>query len=87
MSRHSALRIPHSTLRRGQATLEMTVALIAALLLLVGAVKFAFWATERYHTRLTNYERSRATAASVPFRVGQRWDGSYEPSKRLDLFN
>lgn len=71
----------------GQATLEMTVALIAALLLLLGAVKFVLWAAERYYTRLDNYERTRAAAASAPFQVGQRWDGSYEPSKKLDLFN
>jgi len=72
--------------KRGQATLEMTVALIAALLLLAGAVKFTLWAAERYYARLTAYERTRAAAASAPFSTATRWDGSYEPSQPLDLF-
>lgn len=65
----------------------MVVALIAALLLLAGAVKFVFWATERLYTRVERYEQTRTSAASVPFSTGARWDGSYEPSKKLDLFN
>ena len=84
---YPASRIPHPAHRRGQATLEMTVALISSLLLLVGAVKFVLWAAERYHARVTRYDQTRTSAASAPFSTGARWDDSYEPSKKLDLFN
>lgn len=71
----------------GQASLEVAAALIAALLLLVGGIKFVLWATERYQVRLKTYDQTRAAAASAPFGLGRQWDGSYEPSKKLDLFN
>ena len=84
---YTAHRTPHTAYRQGQASLEMAAAMIAALLLLAGCIKLVFWATERYYTRLQAYEGARTTAASVPFRTGQRWDGSYEPQQPLDLVN
>lgn len=85
MSRYSAFRTPHSTFRGGQASLEMAAAVIAAFLLLAGSVKLVLWGAERYYTRLRGYDATRASAASVPFQAGQRWDDSYEPKRPLKL--
>ncbi len=54
---HSALRTPHSALgRRAQASLEMTAALIGALLLLFGSLKVCLYFAERIVKRHQNYE-------------------------------
>ena len=87
MSRHSAPRIPHPALRRGQASLEMAAAIVGALTLLFGVVRFAFWCAERYVARMQAYDLGRAAAASVPFAPDAPWDGSYEPTEKLDILN
>ena len=87
MSRHPASRIPHSALRGGQASLEMTAAIIGALLLLAGIVRFTLWCTERYVARIQAYDRTRPLAASVPPAYNIRWDGSYEPRQKLNILN
>ncbi len=48
--------------RRGQASLEMTVALIGAVLLLLGSFKVWLWVNERLVRRQQDYEASRMTA-------------------------
>lgn len=64
----------------GQASIEMTVAMIGALLLLFAAVKMFLWFSERLVTRQQRYEQSRpAAAGSEP---GRGWD---EPTERLDV--
>ena len=63
---YSALRIPHSELRGGQSSLEMTLALIGALVLLFGSLRVFFWVGERMVQRQRQYEQSRARAASAP---------------------
>ncbi len=83
-AKHSAFRIPHSAFGRGQATLEMTVAIIGALVLLVGSVKITLWAAERYFTRVKNYDLTRKAAASAP--AGTPPDTSYEPTTKLKIF-
>ena len=82
---NSALRTPHSAWLRGQATLELTVAMIGALIFLVAAVKVVLWSTERFVTRTQNYDRARTQAASVPESTNADWDGSYEPTKKLEI--
>ena len=86
MSRHSASRIPHPALRRGQASLEMTAAIIGALTLLFGAVRFTLWCTERYMARIEAYDRDRLLAANSAW-LGGSWYGSYEPKERLNILN
>lgn len=62
--------------KRGQASLEMTVALIGALLLLLGSFKVFLWVNERIVSRQQSYEATRAG--------GGQWT---EPSKPLRMFN
>ena len=50
---------------RGQATLELTVALIIVMLLLVGAVKTFVWLNERMVMRQQDFESSRVAAGST----------------------
>ena len=69
----------------GQATLELTVAMIGALLFLVAAVKVVLWSTERFITRTQNYDRTRVQAASVQESANADWDNSYEPTKKLEI--
>lgn len=79
--RHSASRIPHSTWPCGQASLELTVAMIGALLLLFGSLKVFLWLNERIIARQIAYERSRVTAGTDASVV--QWS---EPAKRLEIF-
>jgi len=65
---------------RGQASLEMTAAIVGALLLLLGAVQFTLWCAQRYVSRMRNYDGTRPQAASLD---PGRWDGSYEPAEPL----
>lgn len=59
------LRTPHSAFERGQATLEMTVALTGALLLMLGSFKVFLWCAERLIRRQQAYECTRVKAAST----------------------
>ena len=72
---------------RGQSSIETTVALVGAFVLLLGSVKIVLWAAERYHTRLQNYNQTRTSAASVQPRRNLAWNNDYEPTKKLDIFN
>ena len=67
---------------RGQASLEMTVALMGAILLLLGSLKVFLWTAERLITRQQNYEATRVEAGSSE--PGQGWE---EPSEPLRIFN
>ena len=67
--------------------MELTVAIIGALVLLVGSVKLVAWAAERYFDRVRDYDQGRRAAASVPMVPGAPPDTSYEPTTKLDLFN
>ena len=82
---NSALRTPHSAWSRGQATLEVAVAMAGALIFLVAAVKIVLWSTERFVARTQNYDRTRASAAGVQASASADWDNSYEPTKRLEI--
>ena len=48
----------------GQATLEVTVALIAVFILLLGTTQIFFWLNERMVLRQKAYESSRVAAGS-----------------------
>jgi hypothetical protein len=80
----STFRIPHSAFRigKGQATLELTAALIGMLVLLFGSLKICFWVGERFVKRQQAYEATRVAAGSdtAPGRV---WN---EPSDELHIF-
>ena len=65
---------------QAQASIEMAVALVGALLLLFGALKLCLWFNGRYLTRYEAYERSRADAG------GDNTTAPYEPDEPLDLF-
>ena len=69
----------------GQATLELTAAMVGALLFVVAAVKVVLWSAERFVTRTQNYDRTRTSAASVRESNNADWDGSYEPTKKLEI--
>ena len=71
--------------RSGQATLELTVAIIGVMVFLVATVKIVLWTTERFVTRQQNYDRMRTAAASMPESANASWYDSYEPSKKLEL--
>lgn len=49
---------------KGQSSLELTVALIAAFILLLGTVKLFVWVNERMVLRQEDYEATRVAAAS-----------------------
>lgn len=50
----------------GQASLELTVALILVMLLLVGSIKVFVWLNERMVMRQLDFERTRVAAGSTP---------------------
>ena len=79
------IRPPASGLRPpfGQASLELTVAILGALLFLIAAVKVVLWSTERFVARTEDYDRTRTSAASV--NASTAWDNSYEPTKKLEI--
>jgi hypothetical protein len=60
-----ALRL--TDVRSGQATLELTVALIFVMIFLVGAIRIFLWLNESIVNRQVDYEATRATAASTDF--------------------
>jgi hypothetical protein len=82
------LHNPQSTIhnpqysRGGQASLEMTVALIGALLLLFGSLKVYLWVNERLVSRQMSYEATRVAAASA---TPGAWDDQAS-AIRLDIF-
>ena len=80
-------QIPHSACQRGQASLEMTVALMGTLLLLFGSVKVFVWMTQRLVARQQSYEATRVEAGSVPQVSSARVVQWTEPSERLRIFN
>ncbi len=61
----SAFRIPHSALNKGQASLEMTVALFGGLLLLLGSFKIFLWSSERIIRRQQYYDCTRSAAGGA----------------------
>ena len=81
---HSTLPTPTSQSRApgraahrlAQASLEMTVAMIGAILLLFGSLKLFLWLNERLVTRHQHYEATRVS--------GGPWQ---EPSTPLRIFN
>ena len=73
-------RLPSGT--RGQASLEMTLAMIGALLLLFGSLKVYLWINERLVSRQLAYEATRVAAGSTQPGV---FDNSAS-QLRLDLF-
>lgn len=81
----------------GQATIEMAVAFVGALLLLFGTLKVALWMGERYVRREINYERTRTTAAGTttlppntnrvsPAAMNWNQFAWPEPAKQLNIF-
>lgn len=50
----------------GQATLEVTVALILIMLLIVGSIKIFLWLNERMVFKQEAYEGTRVSAGSAP---------------------
>jgi len=66
---------------KGQASLEMTLALIGTVLLLFGSLKIFVWLNERLITRQQRYEATRVLAGSAE--PGKMWN---EPSQKLDIF-
>lgn len=68
--------------RRGQASLEMAVAMFGAILLLLGSIKIFVWMAQRLVARQQSYDSTRKAAASDAA-PGQRWN---EPSQKLSLF-
>ena len=67
--------------RWGQASLEVTVALIGALLLLFGSLKIFLWLNDRLVRRQQAYESTRAAAGRSTGAVM-----GYEPSETLSVF-
>ena len=67
--------------RRGQASLEMVVAMSGALLLFLGCLKIFVWISGALINGQQRYDASRAAAAS-----GDP-NAAYEPAAHLDLFH
>ena len=66
---------------RGQASLELTLAMIGALILLFGSLKVFLWVNERIIARQRAYEMSRQAAGTSASVV--TWD---EPNQPLRIF-
>ena len=66
---------------RAQASLEMALALMGALLLLFGSLKVWVWASRRMVQRQQAYEQSRVDAGRQTGKVA--WN---EPSEKLAIF-
>ncbi len=89
--------------RRGQASLEMTAAMIGALLILFASMKICVWVAERLVTRNQVYENTRLAGGSktrvippLPFLPELNetttpkpvWDPKLDkPSKPLRIFS
>lgn len=72
---------------RAQASLEMAVAILCALVLLLGGLRLCVWINSRLVERQRDYEDTRPGAASVgnPTRTQAR-HLFYEPKTPLDIF-
>lgn len=66
----------------GQATLELTAALLGMLVLLFGSLKVCLWVGERFVKRQQTFERTRVAAGS-DVDPGRLWD---EPAEELRIF-
>ncbi len=77
-----ASSIEHRASRNGQSTLELTVALVAVFILLLGTVKIFVWVNEQMVLRQEDYEATRVAAASD--NPGIEVDESGYP--KLDIF-
>lgn len=65
---------------QGQASLEMTVALIGGLLLFAGSIRVFMWIAQRLIDRQASYEATRPTTANSP-----QWsEPANDPTRRLD---
>ena len=69
--------------RTGQASLEMTVALIGVMLLVLGSVKVCMWLTTRLVKRQQAYEATRVDAGKFGSNGYTEWT---EPNAPLDIF-
>ena len=83
----AACRMPHAG-RRAQASLELSIAMFGAILLLLGSLKVCLWLNERVVQRQQNYETNRGEAGSaMPDAEGKvRVVGWDDPAQALDLF-
>ena len=68
---------------KGQASLEMTVALLGVMLLLIGSLKLFLWINDGLVERQRSYEATRQAAGNAP--PGQQAAQWTEPQK-LNLF-
>lgn len=79
-------RLPQRSPRlQAQASIEMTLGLLAALLLLLGSFKVFLWMNERLVTRQMQYENSRVQAASGDADAAR--SRAYEPTKPLRVLS
>ena len=86
LPRHTSGRVRHAVWRKpsafslqprlAQASLEMTAALVGALLLLFGAFKVFLWVNERIVARHQQYETTRVGGGQIA-----------EPTQPLRIFN
>lgn len=78
-------------MRRGQASLEMTLAMFGALLLFLASLKVFLWINERLIQRQVNYEHGvigiggKQNASSVDPLAPNGYVGVVEPPNPLDL--
>lgn len=78
-----APRAAQGARRRGQAaSLEMTLAMFCALLLLFGSMKVMIWIVERLVTRQQDYEATRVNATLGAY----NWNDTATAMK-LNMFN
>ena len=67
--------------RKGQAALEVSLALVGAMILLLGSLQVFLWVNERLVKRHLSYEATRVAAGSNE--PGKLWQ---EPTTRLKIF-
>lgn len=72
--------------RNGQASLEMTVAMLCLMTLLFGSVKVFLWLVDRVATRQVDYSKTRVEAGSCEFPCGGIWNDKASKMK-LKIFN
>ena len=83
--RHASLLTTHSLTGRGQASLEMAIAMGGVILLILGSLKVCVWVNERLISRQQYYEATRVLAGSAPPGAAPVWDDSASRI-RLDMF-
>ncbi len=72
--------------RSGQASLEMTVAMLCLMTLLFGSVKVFLWLVERVATRQVDYSNTRVEAGSCDDPCAGIWNDKASKLK-LKIFN